>query len=69
MWQIAVGQWILEPRAVPKTDVYSFTMHGQPSISTQWLGAGALRQDLCDRGLQRAGDAASIEVACVIATC
>ena len=37
LWQITVGQWILDHRAVPETDVYSFTMHGQPWISTQWL--------------------------------
>ncbi|MFH1340212.1 MAG: hypothetical protein ABIL01_03210 [Pseudomonadota bacterium] len=37
MWQITVGQWIIDHRAVPQTDVYSFTMHGQPWISTQWL--------------------------------
>jgi hypothetical protein len=36
-WQIAVGQWILDHRAVPQTDLYSFTMVGQPWISTQWL--------------------------------
>ncbi len=36
-WQIAVGQWILDHHAVPTTDLYSFTMHGQPWISTQWL--------------------------------
>jgi hypothetical protein len=37
MWQITVGQWILDHRAVPEIDVYSFTMRGQPWISTQWL--------------------------------
>jgi len=37
LWQVTVGQWILDHRAVPQTDVYSFTMHGQPWISTQWL--------------------------------
>ena len=37
MWQITVGQWISEHRSVPETDVYSFTMRGQPWISTQWL--------------------------------
>jgi hypothetical protein len=37
MWQITVGQWILDHRTVPTTDVYSFTMRGQPWISTQWL--------------------------------
>ena len=37
LWQITVGQWISDHRAVPHTDVYSFTMRGQPWISTQWL--------------------------------
>src|SRR3569833_4406218 len=37
LWQITVGQWILDNHAVPRTDVYSFTMQGQPWISTQWL--------------------------------
>lgn len=36
-WQITVGQWILDHHAVPHTDLYSFTMRGQPWISTQWL--------------------------------
>jgi hypothetical protein len=36
-WQITVGQWILDHRAVPHADIYSFTMYGQPWISTQWL--------------------------------
>ncbi|MDB5621230.1 hypothetical protein [Tardiphaga sp.] len=36
-WQITVGQWILDHHAVPTTDLYSFTMRGQPWISTQWL--------------------------------
>jgi hypothetical protein len=37
LWQIRIGQWILDHRAVPETDIYSFTMQGQPWISTQWL--------------------------------
>ncbi|MBV9461738.1 MAG: hypothetical protein JO141_30065, partial [Bradyrhizobium sp.] len=37
LWQITVGQWILDHHAVPQTDIYSFTMRGQPWISTQWL--------------------------------
>src|SRR5258706_11696291 len=40
IWQITVGQWIIDHRAVPQTDVYSFTMRGQPWISTQWLAQG-----------------------------
>ena len=37
MWQVTVGQWILQHRAVPETDVYSFTMRGERWISTHWL--------------------------------
>ena len=37
LWQVTVGQWIIDHRAVPTEDVYSFTMRGQPWISTQWL--------------------------------
>jgi hypothetical protein len=37
LWQITVGQWIVDHGMVPQTDVYSFTMRGQPWISTQWL--------------------------------
>jgi hypothetical protein len=37
MWQIKVGQWVLDHGTVPETDIYSFTMQGQPWISTQWL--------------------------------
>ena len=37
LWQVTVGQWIIDHRAVPETDVFSFTMRGQPWISTQWL--------------------------------
>src|ERR1700739_4435682 len=37
LWQITVGQWILDHRALPETDVFSFTRQGKPWISTQWL--------------------------------
>src|SRR5437868_12076947 len=37
LWQVTVGQWILDNRAVPETDIYSFTMRGESWISTQWL--------------------------------
>src|SRR5690606_19708308 len=36
-WQVTIGQWILDNHALPRADIYSFTMHGQPWISTQWL--------------------------------
>jgi len=36
-WQIKIGQWVLDHRAVPYTDFYSFTRFGAPWISTSWL--------------------------------
>jgi hypothetical protein len=41
-WQIAVGNRIVDHRTVPTIDVYSWTMAGQPWISTQWLAQVAL---------------------------
>lgn len=32
LWQITVGQWILDHRAVPEVDVYSFTMRDRKSV-------------------------------------
>ncbi len=37
LWQVTLGQWMIDHRAVPETDIYSFTMRGEPWISTQWL--------------------------------
>lgn len=36
-WQIAVGRWILDHAAMPRVDTYSFTMPGEPWISSSWL--------------------------------
>lgn len=36
-WQIEIGKRILDSGSVPQRDVFSFTMQGQPWISTQWL--------------------------------
>jgi hypothetical protein len=36
-WQVKIGQWILDHRAMPTTDLYSFTRTGAPWISTSWL--------------------------------
>ncbi|MCP3369807.1 hypothetical protein [Bradyrhizobium cajani] len=37
LWQIKVGQWILENRALPHTDIYSFTRAGEAWFSSSWL--------------------------------
>ena len=36
-WQIKVGQWILDQRAVPYADAYSLTKAGAPWMSSSWL--------------------------------
>lgn len=36
-WHIVVGQWIIEHRAVPHVDLFSFTMSGAPWITSAWL--------------------------------
>ncbi len=41
-WHIAVGNWILQHRAVPHVDIYSFTFAGQPWIAKEWLSQVAL---------------------------
>ena len=57
MWQITVGQWIIDHRAVPATDVYSFTMRGEPWISTQWLAQVMYAKAYSLVRLERAGGA------------
>ena len=57
MWQITVGQWILDHHAVPHTDVYSFTMRGQPWISMQWLAQVLYAKTYALVRLERAGGA------------
>ncbi|MBR0756175.1 hypothetical protein JQ604_28705 [Bradyrhizobium jicamae] len=36
-WQISVGQWIFDHRALPTVDIYSFTRTGEPWLSSSWL--------------------------------
>jgi len=36
-WHIATGRWILAHAAIPKHDVFSYTMAGAPWISPEWL--------------------------------
>jgi hypothetical protein len=37
LWQATLGRWIVAHRAVPVADMFSFTMHGAPWRSSQWL--------------------------------
>ncbi len=36
-WHIATGQWILDHRAIPHTDPFSFTRAGTPWVPIEWL--------------------------------
>lgn len=46
-WHVLTGTWILDHRAVPRTDLYSFTMPDAPWTTHEWLSevlmAGAFR--------------------------
>ena len=46
-WHIATGQWILDHRAIPHTDPFSFTWGGKPWVPIEWFAevmmAGAYR--------------------------
>ena len=41
-WHIATGQWILDHRAIPRTDPFSFTWAGKPWVPIEWLAEVAL---------------------------
>ena len=45
-WHIATGQWILDHRAIPHTDPFSFTWAGKPWVPIEWLAEVHLRQRL-----------------------
>jgi hypothetical protein len=36
-WHIATGQWILDHRAIPHADPFSFTWLGKPWVPIEWL--------------------------------
>ena len=36
-WHIATGQWMLDHRAIPHTDPFSFTWAGKPWVPIEWL--------------------------------
>src|SRR5690349_4428021 len=36
-WHIATGQWILDHRAIPHTDPFSFTWFGKPWVPIEWF--------------------------------
>src|SRR5206468_11897697 len=46
-WHIATGEWILDHRAIPPTDPFSFSWFGKPWVPIEWLAevtyAGAYR--------------------------
>jgi hypothetical protein len=44
LWQVTLGNWIIDHRAVPTVDTFSWTFKGTPWISTQWLAQVLLAQ-------------------------
>jgi hypothetical protein len=46
-WHLRAGEWMLDHRAVPRTDLFSFTKPGQPWYAWEWgwdLAFGALHR-------------------------
>src|SRR5258708_3005220 len=37
LWQIRIGQWIIEHGTMPTTDAYSFTRFGEPWMLSSWV--------------------------------
>lgn len=37
MWHVTIGNWIIEHRAVPHVDPFSFSAAGQPWVVMEWL--------------------------------
>ena len=57
-WHIATGQWILDHRAIPGTDPFSFTWAGKPWVPIEWgaeVSCGGLSSCRLQRR-RRAGD-------------
>ena len=36
-WHLVIGRWMVEHVAVPRADMFSFTMAGAPWIAKEWL--------------------------------
>ena len=53
-WHIATGQWILDHRAIPHTDPFSFTWAGKPWVPIEWLAEVIYACGLPAGGLWRA---------------
>ena len=63
-WHIATGRWILEHRAIPRTDPFSFTWAGQPWVPIEWLAEVLMA---AVHGLAGYGGVAALVTAALIA--
>ena len=52
-WHLKVGETILRTHHWPTTDIYSFTVNGQPWLAYEWLGDVLLAGALPAGGLPR----------------
>src|ERR1051325_8040760 len=41
-WHIVLGRWIIDHAAVPRHDLFSFTMQGAPFVPFEWLAEVAI---------------------------
>lgn len=63
-WHIATGQWIIDHRAIPHSDPFSFTWLGKPWVPIEWLSE--LIYGLCYRMSGYGGVAAVVTLALIV---
>jgi hypothetical protein len=62
-WHIRTGEWILQHRAVPITDIFSYTKAGEPWFAWEWLW------DVAFAWLHRQGGMAAVILASLLVLC
>src|SRR5689334_9199160 len=62
-WHIRTGEWILANHAIPRQDMFSYTMPGAPFYAWEWLW------DVCFAWLHQHGGLAAVVAASILVLC
>src|SRR5689334_3280753 len=62
-WHVRTGEWILQNGRIPRTDIFSYTMPGQPWFAWEWLW------DLCFGWLHQRWGMAAVVAASLLVLC
>src|ERR1051326_8356476 len=65
-WHIRTGEWILDHQAVPRHDLFSFSMPGAPWTAWEWLSDVLFARLYRWNGLTAVADACAV-VLCITA--